>query len=100
MLLEAVLEARGGDADGARAHLAHAARLAAGAHPDDGDPYDTEFAPANVALHHVAVAIELGRPDEALSLARGIDTAGLSPERRHRLARDIARAQTLTVRQG
>jgi hypothetical protein len=87
-LLQRVLEARSGDPEAARAHLARAGGLAARVDVDDGDPYGTEFGPANVALHQVAVAIELGQPGEALSVAKRIDTAGLSLERRRRLAAD------------
>ncbi|MGZ4619463.1 MAG: hypothetical protein ACXV3F_12260 [Frankiaceae bacterium] len=60
----------------------------------DGDrnDYHTEFGPTNVALHEVAVAVELGRAGEALRLAREIDAGSLSAERRGRFLMDVARA--------
>ena len=60
----------------------------------DGDrnDYHTEFGPTNVALHEVAVAVELGRAGEALRLAKKIDANALSPERRGRFLMDVARA--------
>ena len=54
--------------------------------------YNTEFGPANVALHEIAVAVELGDAGRALRTAAAVDTTGLSPERRARMLIDVARA--------
>jgi tetratricopeptide (TPR) repeat protein len=58
----------------------------------DRNDYNTEFGPTNVALHEVAVAVDLGDPDTALQAAAGIDASGLSSERRGRLLIDVTRA--------
>ncbi len=52
----------------------------------------TEFGPENVALHAVAIAIELGNPVGAIGRAAEIDASALSAERRARLLIDVARA--------
>lgn len=52
----------------------------------------TEFGPANVALHAVNIAVEMGNPGGALHKATEIDASGLSPERRAQLLIDVARA--------
>jgi transcriptional regulator with XRE-family HTH domain len=90
-LLLAVLEARRGNAEEARRHLKAATGLARrlGA---DRDDYGTEFGPTNVALHAVAVEVELGNAAEALRLASQVDAANLSPERQARFLVDVARA--------
>jgi len=54
--------------------------------------YNTEFGPANVALHEIAVAVELGDAGRALRSATAVDTSGLSAERRARMLIDVARA--------
>jgi transcriptional regulator with XRE-family HTH domain len=90
-LLLAVLEARRGRVDDARRHLKVAAGLAKRLGSDRND-YGTEFGPTNVALHRVAVAVELGNAAEALELADGVDPSALSPERRARFLVDVARA--------
>lgn len=59
---------------------------------EGGNDYDTEFGPANVALHEIAVAVELGDAGRALHIAATVDTTGLSPERRARMLIDVARA--------
>jgi hypothetical protein len=58
----------------------------------DRNDFHTEFGPTNVALHAVAVAVELGDAGEALDRAERIDPSALSAERRARLLIDIARA--------
>ena len=90
-LLLAVLEARRGNAEEARGHLKAANGLARrlGA---DRDDYGTEFGPTNVALHAVAVEVELGNAAEALRLANQVNAASLSPERQARFLVDVARA--------
>ena len=91
-LLLGVLEARRGNAEEARRHLKVAGGLARRLGSDRND-YGTEFGPTNVKLHQVAVEVELGNAAEALRLAKGVDSAALSPERRSRFLVDIARAQ-------
>jgi hypothetical protein len=54
--------------------------------------YNTEFGPANVALHEIAVAVELGDAGRALRSASAVDTSGLSAERRALMLIDVARA--------
>ncbi len=54
--------------------------------------YNTEFGPANVALHEIAVAVELGDAGRALRAAATVDTTGLSGERQARMLIDVARA--------
>lgn len=90
-LLLAVLEARDGAADGAKRNLRVARQLAAYVGPGHNE-HGTEFGPANVAVHAVAVAVELGNANDAIRQAHGIDTEGLSSERRARFLVDVARA--------
>jgi hypothetical protein len=45
-----------------------------------------------VALHEIAVAVELGDAGRALRVAAAVDTDGLSPERQARMLIDVARA--------
>jgi transcriptional regulator with XRE-family HTH domain len=59
---------------------------------DDNDYFNTEFGPANVALHAVSVAVELGDAGEALKRAETVDASKLSLERRARFLIDVARA--------
>lgn len=58
----------------------------------DANHYDTMFGPTNVAIHHVAVAVELGDATTAIDRAGQVDASGLGRERRARLAIDLARA--------
>jgi transcriptional regulator with XRE-family HTH domain len=58
----------------------------------DRDDFGIEFGPTNVALHAVAVAVELGDAGTALRRASAIDPSGLSTERRARFLVDVARA--------
>jgi transcriptional regulator with XRE-family HTH domain len=60
----------------------------------DADRYETEFGPANVEAHAVAVAVELGDAGMAVDIARRVDASALSAERQARLLVDVARAQT------
>jgi hypothetical protein len=46
--------------------------------------FHTEFGPANVGVHSVAVAIELGDAGEALDAASRVDVSQLSEERQAR----------------
>lgn len=87
----AVVAARQNQPGRAYAEL-HEARSAAERLGVDRNDYDTEFGPTNVALHEVAVAVELGDAGTALGIAAGIDASRLSPERQGRLLIDVARA--------
>ena len=95
-LLLAILHARDANTDSAEQCLTVARRLAAvlGA---DRNYHDTEFGPANVAMHAVGVAVELGNGQQALDRAAHVRHAEqLSPERQARYLVDIARAHLLT----
>ncbi|MGH3763119.1 helix-turn-helix domain-containing protein [Actinophytocola sp.] len=75
----------------AAAHLREAADAATRL-GGDSNHYDTMFGTANVAIHQVAVAVELGDAKRAISHARQVGASGLGRERRARLAIDLARA--------
>jgi transcriptional regulator with XRE-family HTH domain len=90
-LQRAVAASRVNDADVAYGHLEQAAQVAARLGEGHND-YNTEFGPANVALHEIAVAVELGDAGRALRAATSVDATGLSPERRARMLIDVARA--------
>ncbi len=90
-LVRSIICARSGDRGGAWQAIGEAETLAGvvGAGRND---FNLEFGPANVALHAVAVAVELGDAGDALDRAGRVDTAGLSAERRSRFLVDVARA--------
>ena len=90
-LQRAVIASRVNDPDAAYAHLERAAQVA-GRLGEGRNDYNTEFGPANVALHEIAVAVELGDAGRALRAAASVDTTGLSAERRARMLMDVARA--------
>lgn len=90
-LAAAVAATRMGDGYAALNYLKEAER-AADRLGDDRNDFHTEFGPTNVALHAVAVAVELGDAGQALRRASAIDASGLSAERRARFLIDIARA--------
>lgn len=90
-LQRAVAAARRNDADAAYRHLAEAREIAERLGEGRND-YHTEFGPANVALHEVAVAVELGDAGRALRVGAAVDTSRLSPERQARFQIDLARA--------
>ena len=90
-LQRAVAASRVNNSDAAYGHLEQAAQVAARLGEGRND-YNTEFGPANVALHEIAVAVELGDAGRALRAATSADTTGLSPERRARMLIDVARA--------
>lgn len=90
-LQRAVAAARSNEADHAYA-LIDAARSVAAVVGDGRNDFHTEFGPANVAIHEVAVAVDLGDAGRALRVAGTIDAGSLSAERRCRLLIDIARA--------
>lgn len=62
---------------------------------EDRNDYGTEFGPANVAIHAVAVAVELGDAGQAIELAQRLDTSDLSPERQARYLIDVAAAHAM-----
>jgi transcriptional regulator with XRE-family HTH domain len=90
-LQRAVTAAHLGDAQAAYEFLDRARPVAGQVGPGRND-YNTEFGPANVALHEIAVAVELGDAGRALRVASALDVSGLSPERRARMLIDVARA--------
>jgi transcriptional regulator with XRE-family HTH domain len=90
-LQRAVIAARLNNPDAAYSHLEQASQAAARLGGGRND-YNTEFGPANVALHEIAVAVELGDAGRALHTAAAIDVSGLSAERRARMLIDVARA--------
>lgn len=92
-LQRAVAASRLNQADTAYEHLAKAREMAERVGVGRND-YNTEFGPANVALHEVAVAVELGDAGHALRVGTAVDTSALSAERRARLCVDLARAHT------
>jgi len=87
----AVIATRAGEEETARACM-RKAEEAAERLPSDRNDFHTEFGPANVALHAVAIAVDLGDAGEALRRAAGVDATKLSPERRARFLLDVARA--------
>jgi transcriptional regulator with XRE-family HTH domain len=98
-LVLAVAAARDNDRVGAYGHLDQAREIAGqiGAGRND---FGTEFGPTNVALHSVAVAVELGDAGQALELASAVDPAELSPERQARFSLDIAQAHAMRRQAG
>ena len=90
-LQRAIIASRVNDPDAAYAQLDEAARMAARLGEGRND-FNTEFGPANVALHEIAVAVELGDAGRALRTAASVDTTGLSAERQARMLIDVARA--------
>ncbi|MFF0851282.1 helix-turn-helix domain-containing protein [Streptomyces sp. NPDC003280] len=90
-LQRAVAAARLNLADDAYGYLREAREL--GDRVGDGrNDYNTEFGPTNVALHEVAVAVDLGDAGVALRAAQTVDASGLSAERQTRFQIDLARA--------
>lgn len=90
-LQRAVVAARLNDPDAAYSHLEQA-RQAAVRLGEGRNDYNTEFGPANVALHEIAVAVDLGDAGRALRTSAEVDISGLSAERRARMLIDVARA--------
>ncbi|MEU9246368.1 helix-turn-helix transcriptional regulator [Streptomyces sp. NPDC048385] len=90
-LQRAVAAARLNLADDAYGYLREAREM--GEQVGDGrNDYNTEFGPTNVALHEVAVAVDLGDAGVALRSAQTVDASGLSAERQTRFRVDLARA--------
>ncbi|MQA87725.1 MAG: helix-turn-helix domain-containing protein [Streptosporangiales bacterium] len=92
-LQRAVAAARLNRADDAYSHLARA-REAAERLGESRNDYNTEFGPTNVALHEIAVGVELGDAGVALRTAATVDASQLSAERQARMLVDVARAHT------
>jgi len=90
-LQRAVIASRVNNPDAAYSHLERAAQVAALLGEGRND-FNTEFGPANVSAHEIAVAVELGDAGRALRAAATVDTTGLSAERRARTLVDVARA--------
>jgi tetratricopeptide (TPR) repeat protein len=90
-LQRAEIAAHLGDAAAAYRFLDEA-REAAGRVGPGRDDFGTEFGPANVTLHEIAVAVQLGDAGRALRAAETADPSTLRPERRARLLIDTARA--------
>jgi transcriptional regulator with XRE-family HTH domain len=90
-LQRAVIASRRNDPDTAYDQLERASQVADQLGEGRND-YNTEFGPANVALHEIAVAVELGDAGRALRVTASVDTSGLSPERQTRMLIDVARA--------
>lgn len=90
-LQRAVVAARLNDPDTAYGQLDLARQVAARLGEGRND-YDTEFGPANVGVHEIAVAVDLGDAGRALRVASTVDASGLSAERRARMLIDLARA--------
>ena len=90
-LVRAVVASRRGNGAVAWQAVGEAERAAAVLSADRND-FDTEFGPSNVAVHAVAVAVELGEAGEALSRAANVSVEALSAERRGRFLIDVARA--------
>jgi transcriptional regulator with XRE-family HTH domain len=87
----AVIATRAGEEETARTCL-RKAEEAAERLPSERNDFHTEFGQANVALHAVSMAVELGDAGDALRRASAIDVSMLSTERRARLLLDVARA--------
>ncbi|WP_262391321.1 hypothetical protein [Nocardiopsis sp. CNR-923] len=90
-LQRAIAAARRNDATSAYRHIA-TARAVAERIGEERNDYNTEFGTANVTLHEVSAAVDLGDAGVALRAAQAVDTSGLSAERRGRFLIDVARA--------
>jgi outer membrane PBP1 activator LpoA protein len=86
----AIAAARDNDRAQGHEHLDQTRKIAKRIGEDRDD-----FGPANVALHAVAVAVELGDAEQALDLAHGINAGELSAERQARYDIDLAQAHAM-----
>ena len=92
-LQRAVAAARSNEAE--RAYfLLEEARTVAETIGEGRNDHHTEFGPLNVAIHEVAVSVDLGDAGRALRVAEAIDAHVLSAERHCRLLIDVARAHS------
>lgn len=90
-LQAALVAAYWSNREDARAHLREASD-AAERLGGDANHYDTMFGRTNVAIHQVAVAVELGDAKSAIGHGGAIDASRLGRERRARLSIDLGRA--------
>jgi transcriptional regulator with XRE-family HTH domain len=90
-LVCALAAARADDRAAARTHIAEADAAAVRLGVDANHVW-TAFGPTNVAIHKVAVAMELGDVQRAIEIGGPLDTSGLPIERRVRHAIENARA--------
>lgn len=100
MLAAAIAEARMGNAP-ASAELLAAAADGAGGLLDNHHNWTT-FGGANVRIHRMSAAVDLGQPDDVLRAAAGIDVDEIPRELAERRARfwiEVARAQAMRGRQ-
>lgn len=91
LLVGAMAAARADDRAAARSFLRDAGS-AAGELGRDANHVWTSFGPTNVAIHHVAVAMELGDVQTVLDRGTEIDATGMPLERQVRHQLDVARA--------
>ncbi|MBX2810199.1 MAG: helix-turn-helix domain-containing protein [Myxococcales bacterium] len=93
-LARARIHAHVDNRSGAKRDLAKAEKVA---HQigDDRNDYNIEFGTTNVQLHQIAIALELGDAGEALEVAKSVEPASLSNERRARFLIDLAHANTI-----
>ncbi|MEV6575511.1 helix-turn-helix transcriptional regulator [Streptomyces sp. NPDC051577] len=90
-LVLALVHARSGARSAARRQI-DTARSVGRRLGEDRNDFNLEFGPTNVEIQAVSTAVDLGDAGEALDLARGLRTDGLSAERRARLLMDTGRA--------
>lgn len=89
----AVIAARGNKPDAAWSHMRIATAMS-DVVGRDVEYYFTSFGPSNARIHEIAVAVELGDPDEALKRAGGWSPPAEVPaERASHFLIDLARAQ-------
>jgi hypothetical protein len=93
-LVLAIAAARDNDRLQAAQHIDQAREIADQI-GEDRDDLGTEFGPINVALHAVAVAVELGDAGQAIELSRHVQPGQLSPERQARYDIDLAQAHAM-----
>ena len=98
MLALAVVAARRGDRGSVYEALSEATARTRNRHGRVDVPADladwTQFGPANVGVHRVSAAVELGDAGDALRIARSLDLDGLSLSRRSRHLLDVALAHS------
>ncbi|MHB1773846.1 MAG: helix-turn-helix domain-containing protein [Acidimicrobiales bacterium] len=93
-LLLGILDALEHKSQPAADNLAMAVKLA-NTLGSDRNEYGTEFGPTNVAMHAVAMSVELGNGQQAVDRTRHVPAGTLSPERQARYLIDVARAHVL-----
>jgi transcriptional regulator with XRE-family HTH domain len=98
-LVLAVTSARDNDRAAAHRYLDTARGIAERIGGDRND-FGTEFGPTNVAIHSVAIAVELGDAGQAIELGDQVDPTSLSPERQSRFMLDLAQAHAMRRQAG